>query len=366
MFQLTFHGQRLNIDREITYIGRDPSCCHIVISDDTEVSRRHVCLIDLGHKVILLDYKSSNGTLLNSVQVEQEVLKPGDQITVGKTVITAHVPQPPRVSRHITAEGYKTFLSTEDYNVGLKKAYDQLRNSRDGAVSQFFPYIDKIKNLTDTAEICRETLEVGMALSGSDRGFAMLVGDGPQGLDMACKIGLEEDYFLRRNLHWPLIDEALKNQRIVVTKDLFLKKVFDRNTLVLPNVCSAIAVPVIYLGHPIGIFYTDRRIASGAYQENDIRNLIFATYQSSAYLGNQRLMVPFKGQEDMLEILDCALHGEGFVYCEVCGEKIERGSVPLVTCLKCETFHHKDCWEYNNRCAIYGCAHTEAKPVPLR
>lgn len=364
MFHLILNGRRLAIDQEITYIGRDPSCCHVVISDDTEVSRKHVCLIDLGHKVIMLDYKSSNGTLLNSVAVEQETLKPGDQIQVGRTVFTVDVPQPPRIARHITSAGYRTFLSTEDYTLALKKTDEHLRSVRDRrSIDLFMPYIEKVRAMRDPAQICQTALEVGMTLSGSDRGFAMMAGDPRKGLDMVAKIGMEDEWFLRRNLHFVLIDEAMENQRVVMTKDVFLEKVFTRNTLVLPNVCSAMAVPVMYLGQPIGVVYTDRRMTSGTYQDSDLRNLVFAIYQSSLHLGNLRLLAPFGGRDDVVEILECALQGEGFVYCEVCGERIERGVNPLVACLKCDTLHHKDCWEYNNRCAIYGCMHAEARPA---
>jgi pSer/pThr/pTyr-binding forkhead associated (FHA) protein len=366
MFYIILNGQRRPIDQEITYVGRDPACCQVVIPDDTEISRKHICLIDTGTKVILLDYKSSNGTLLNSVPVEQEVLKPGDQITIGRTIITVDVPQPPRIARHIMSAGYKTFLFTEDYSVSLRKSDELLRTARDRkAVEVVLPFIERIKTLTEPVEIAQQALDAAMTLSGSDRGFVMLVAEATRGLDMVVKVGLEPDYFLRRNLHAVLLEESLEHQRVVMTKDVFLERVFTRNTLVLPNVCSAIAVPVVYLGQPIGVFYTDRRIASGAYHENDLRNLVFAVYQASVYLGNVRLLVGSRGQEDMLQILEFALHGEGFVYCEVCGEKIERGRDSLVSCQKCDTLHHKDCWEYNNRCAIYGCLHAEARPVPV-
>lgn len=38
--------------------------------------------------------------------------------------------------------------------------------------------------------------------------------------------------------------------------------------------------------------------------------------------------------------------------CRVCGEPL---ATPLVLCPACETPHHKDCWEYNRGCSIYGC-----------
>lgn len=42
--------------------------------------------------------------------------------------------------------------------------------------------------------------------------------------------------------------------------------------------------------------------------------------------------------------------------CRVCGTELVDG---LVTCERCQTPHHKDCWEYWGRCATYGCTGLE-------
>ncbi len=41
--------------------------------------------------------------------------------------------------------------------------------------------------------------------------------------------------------------------------------------------------------------------------------------------------------------------------CQVCGEVIVG---TMVVCRRCQTPHHRDCWEYNGKCAIYGCGET--------
>ena len=38
--------------------------------------------------------------------------------------------------------------------------------------------------------------------------------------------------------------------------------------------------------------------------------------------------------------------------CQVCGEAI-RGD--HVACMKCDTPHHLDCWQYTGQCSTYGC-----------
>jgi len=50
------------------------------------------------------------------------------------------------------------------------------------------------------------------------------------------------------------------------------------------------------------------------------------------------------------------------IICQICGWRIETG--PVESCERCETPHHKDCWEFNGGCAVYACnPHTRAQPI---
>jgi hypothetical protein len=44
------------------------------------------------------------------------------------------------------------------------------------------------------------------------------------------------------------------------------------------------------------------------------------------------------------------------VCCQVCGEEIV---TDMVFCRRCQTPHHRDCWQYLGRCAIFACPETE-------
>ena len=41
--------------------------------------------------------------------------------------------------------------------------------------------------------------------------------------------------------------------------------------------------------------------------------------------------------------------------CRICGEEM---SAEIVVCRRCQTPHHRDCWEYAGGCATYGCRET--------
>jgi hypothetical protein len=47
--------------------------------------------------------------------------------------------------------------------------------------------------------------------------------------------------------------------------------------------------------------------------------------------------------------------------CPVCAE--EFGTDPLLCCTGCETIHHRDCFEWNQQCAVYSCGGTLGRPL---
>lgn len=63
------------------------SACDVVVAD-SKASRRHARLISEAGVVEIEDMGSSNGTLLNSKPVDRRMLRDGDRIEIGKTVIT--------------------------------------------------------------------------------------------------------------------------------------------------------------------------------------------------------------------------------------------------------------------------------------
>ena len=53
-------------------------------------------------------------------------------------------------------------------------------------------------------------------------------------------------------------------------------------------------------------------------------------------------------------------HGEIVPHCIVCGEPL---TTDLVTCRRCRTPHHKDCWQYFGGCATYACGGKQSVPA---
>jgi pSer/pThr/pTyr-binding forkhead associated (FHA) protein len=66
-------------------VGRDSG--NQLMLPSTSVSRHHATFEADGHKVILTDHQSSNGTYVNSQQIEKTVLKDGDEIIFGEVKV---------------------------------------------------------------------------------------------------------------------------------------------------------------------------------------------------------------------------------------------------------------------------------------
>ncbi len=78
-------GERsLKIAEGVEYvIGRSPGADLVV--DDAQCSGRHAAIILRGDRCTIRDLESANGTFVNSEQVSQAEIKPGDRVVVGRT-----------------------------------------------------------------------------------------------------------------------------------------------------------------------------------------------------------------------------------------------------------------------------------------
>src|SRR3989304_7398177 len=78
-------GKIFHITESIITIGRDDSQTIKVF--DQGISRQHSEIFRIGEMCFIRDLNSTNGTYLNGKKVTEEMLRMGDEITVGNTVL---------------------------------------------------------------------------------------------------------------------------------------------------------------------------------------------------------------------------------------------------------------------------------------
>ncbi len=78
-------GKKYNLDGPSLIIGRS-SKCDIQI-DQESVSRNHAKIINSGSRVMIRDLGSTNGSYVNDQPVEEFILRDGDLIKIGRTIL---------------------------------------------------------------------------------------------------------------------------------------------------------------------------------------------------------------------------------------------------------------------------------------
>jgi Nif-specific regulatory protein len=80
-----FQGATLSVSDRNVSIGRESS--NDLWIADQALSRKHCMLIGLDGQFTIRDLKSRNGTLVNGMPVEEQLLRHGDQISIGDSVL---------------------------------------------------------------------------------------------------------------------------------------------------------------------------------------------------------------------------------------------------------------------------------------
>lgn len=86
-------GARFLLDAERTVAGRSPDAD--IFLDDVTVSRKHVEFVRELDGFVVRDVGSLNGTYVNRNRIDQALLRPGDEVQIGKFRMTFH-PSPSR------------------------------------------------------------------------------------------------------------------------------------------------------------------------------------------------------------------------------------------------------------------------------
>jgi hypothetical protein len=105
-------GQPIDVVRDQTVVGRDPSC-EIAVADGS-VSRRHARLEQRGGIWWVVDQGSANGTYLNSLRIAEQALRNGQELRFGALAFRVDLKEDPEatVATPVLKDDSATLLAT--------------------------------------------------------------------------------------------------------------------------------------------------------------------------------------------------------------------------------------------------------------
>lgn len=237
------------VGRRIT-IGRSVSCDICLL--DATVSREHAALTWNEDRGILVDLKSSRGTLLNGIRLEPQAPTPvaaGDLLTIGPWTFRLHRPGEQSAGLHTIDDLGSAAVNVERLPSTMSS------DAQDGRLQFLIDYIANLNGASDEPSLARAA--VAAALKGTGfRRAAMLRSDASDNVEVLASlrrdVRSEDNFVFSRSL----VREATRGHVVTMTSpDVAL----DGRSIADLGIQSAMCLPV-HLGSAVAaVLYLDSR-----------------------------------------------------------------------------------------------------------
>mgnify|MGYP006272959303 CR=1 FL=1 len=292
-------GRRFELpDHEPQQLGR--SAESLPIRDQT-ISRRHAELTPDDGRWIIRDLRSSNGTFVNGSRVtEPRLLRPGDQIRVGLTLLSfgeAASAPPKRVDAarksEVDVSVEHTVASNDD---SMIVASPEPSQSAEFQLKVLYELLELIGSAQDRDELLERVMDVVFDYFKADRGFILLRADprdesgevepavvrlrhSPVDNDRPPKISRTIVHYVMRKNVGVLSSNAMSDQRFATG-----------DSVRAVNIHSAMCVPIRFKERLYGVIQLDCQIANFTFTEDQLTLLTAIGVQTGMALSNLRLV----------------------------------------------------------------------------
>lgn len=320
-----------------TLIGREGSSA--VHLNDPSVSRRH-CLIrrvsteplnrDQNSAVqpnltnetygrqeeqlsyTIVDLESFNGTFINGLPVNEQVLCHGDHIALGDIVLLFLLTDVEDVSSSPTFSSGAEVITRSTVRLRTEDALylrpEQVlarlpANDRIALdLNALLKISTKLNCISDLLKLQTELLALIVEVIPAERAAVLLVDetdDSFQSIHARSK-AKGEDNSIR--VSQTIINQVLRECVALLSNDLFeTEGLRDKPSLVEARVCSVLCVPLVFLGKPLGVIYLDTTDSNARFEENDLQLLTAIAAIVAAPLENARRIRRLENENQRLQ-----------------------------------------------------------------
>lgn len=287
-------GRHILLRNDCTGVGRDAD--NELQLQDTEVSRHHAAIIRLEDHFEIKDLGSSNGTFLNSVRVQQQPLKSGDRLQIGRTLLvftgsnelpgdfkhaessapfgvdiigTPQVAEVSRIRKRVPSDlasvssvwNAKSESSDQPQSTGVSSEKSQWEVVYRTALA--------VSRTLDINQLVAQILDLIFQSIDCDRGCIMLIDEETRALQPVCRKNRNPSSTSdRMQISQTILDYAIENNEGVYTSNAQEDGRWDSAaSLVSQGVLEAICVPMQGRYGVVGAIYIDTSTSPGKYVE---------------------------------------------------------------------------------------------------
>ena len=276
-------GRRFDLGAEPTTIGRDRG--NTIQLKDTEVSRRHAEIQLEGAKFKIVDLNSSNGTYVNSKIVGEQVLRSGDRVQIGRSVLiftsSNLTPRDNNLSTLIDItttdlQGEEKIVSS--FESGLSETVGGMQSLDSAWESQtrkslqiMYQTALAASHTLDIDELLNRILDLIFESVRADRGCIMLLDeDSDSLLPRATSFRNEDTPHQQVQISRTILDHVMETKHGVRTSDAGQDSRWQAGVSILKmRVREAICVPMQGRYGIVGVIYIDTFTEPGDIIENE-------------------------------------------------------------------------------------------------
>lgn len=264
-------GQTFAITDKPASIGRDPTCNIQIL--DKGASRKHSEIFSIGEMCFIRDLESRNGSFVNDTKVDEELLREGDRIQIGATILVFESSiDEGSDSFQFSTENEENFgqtltLRLEDLaglNVTGESGGDEALRLR--AIYKLSRILaeesDKQKLVDNVLEFCAKQVNAD--------GSYLFVPDPKKGnfvpLGTYSKMGKKGGKISRT-----IIRRSLQEKRAIMTSDAMQDSRFSaKDSIVIKQIHSVICAPLSATGEIAGVLYLCSEQVQQVFTEDDL------------------------------------------------------------------------------------------------
>jgi two-component system NtrC family sensor kinase len=307
-------GRTFAIADGVVLIGRSSS--NTITLSDRRVSRKHASISLHGTDYFVEDLGSANGTLVNKRPVKRQILKPGDEIRLGSTVLEVT----PFVGEEETGEDlkgsespahsisdYETIagatveiaippqgvdsvvaFSSEAEPSTLQKAYLRL--------AVMYRLINDLVSVTDLTELMDRTAERVLEIIKADRALIMLVDDQsgellPQATCRRKGLGSGDEISFSKTISRRVFETG---ESILTSDAMKDGRFLSSDSIILNRIRSTLCVPIKTKDRILGIIHVDTLGNVMGFSQEDLELLAAMGYQIGIAVENAKLITDLR------------------------------------------------------------------------
>ena len=357
------HSNRVFVIPEgLSMIGHHRSCAFSL--EDPSVSRQHALLIHDQDSYTVMDYKSSNGVRVNGQPIFRETLRPGDELAIGEALCEFTVETTLEGRWRENFENYDGAFTVQPFLKVLDRA---TRYSMVQRKDRFRFLLDAVEDLAEAVtprDVGIRALHAALTGLRASRGFlALRSRDG--GFEVVTSVGIAAEKIERIPFYLSMVGRAQASQVLVRTTPDFAEYVHHEPRLVLEDIGSAMACPLLGTRGVLAALYVDRPLVDPPLDSEQDEPMALLAHGLGLALETSLWRTELEEGLGAVEFLGPGTGSLGIV-CGVCGEHCQLGSREVVLCETCNAVHHRDCWDYNDGCARFACGTRKHQSLGIR